>query len=289
MTHLIPVSTGLLEPKHVKAIGGACWVYLWFINRVTKDVQVESADFDGIVLGGQPVAIARISEELGIPYDTCRKHVARLVRSKYITQDKISGLACSYVVKSSKKWLWQRCGNESTATHGRASGHKRSDPTPVVVAPATTDGLGNKETVQVAQNENREEQPSPPGGEVDPRHASLRTEIQKRWLRANPGKPAAPWNGRTASTLKRLLIDNPAWKTEQLEQCINNRFASEMNHAEDPVFWIPRLLSYASGPLDQFNKPKGIRNGNNKAEKLQQSNLAAGDKAITLLQRRMAY
>src|SRR6266566_3888212 len=78
-THFFPVSTGLLTAEHVKAIGAAIWAMLWFINRVTKDLpSLEGGYFDGIVLGGQPVPISRISEELGIPYHTCRKHISRL-------------------------------------------------------------------------------------------------------------------------------------------------------------------------------------------------------------------
>ena len=289
MTYFIPISTGLLEPKHVEAIGEACWEYFWFVNRVTKDEQVEGGDFHGIVLGGRPVPIATISAELGIPYDTCRKHVARLVRSGYISQHKVNGQAWSYIVTRSKKWSRLRDSNNGAPTHGRATVQKRSAPSTVAVVPPTTDALPNKVRVQGTYSENTKDLLTPPSGGVDPRHAPLRTAIQECWLRANPGKPAAPWNGRAGSTLKRFLIDNPAWNTEQLKQCVVNRFNSQVNLADDPMFWIPRLLSYASGPLDQFNKPKGNKNENNKAEQLQQSNLAAGDKAVAILQRRQAY
>ena len=62
------VSAGLLEPKHRAAIAKAICVYLWFMNRVTDDRPKPNANcYDGVVLGGQPVNIRRISAELGIP------------------------------------------------------------------------------------------------------------------------------------------------------------------------------------------------------------------------------
>jgi hypothetical protein len=110
-----PVSAGLLEPKHVRAIDAfSPWpVYLWFLNRVTSDV-ANGDEFDGIVLYGNPVGVGQISAELGIEYRQCRRYISRLKRQGYIAQTKTGTGMCTYLVKKSKKWLWKRNGAAAT-------------------------------------------------------------------------------------------------------------------------------------------------------------------------------
>jgi hypothetical protein len=103
-----PLSTGLLDPRHVKAIGRAVWVYLWFLNRVTKDEQRAVDDFVGIVLNGRPLSIDEIAEELGFDYYACRRDLARLVRAGYIERRKTGAGMFSYGVTKSKRWAWRR-------------------------------------------------------------------------------------------------------------------------------------------------------------------------------------
>ena len=95
-----------------------------------------------------------------------------------------------------------------------------------------------------------------PSAPPDQRHGELAALIQKAWLSKNPDRPTCPWNGRTGTVLSRLLKDNPAWKLEDFALCLANRLDSEVNQAEEPVYWLSKLPSYASGPLNKYNKPK---------------------------------
>lgn len=61
----ITVSNGLLEPKHVKRMGGgAVFLYMWFLDHMTS----VSEDGIGLVLGGKPVISKMIN--LGISHHT---------------------------------------------------------------------------------------------------------------------------------------------------------------------------------------------------------------------------
>lgn len=100
-------------------------------------------------------------------------------------------------------------------------------------------------------------QDSGDGHDIETRHVPIREEIKRSWRLANPGTPAAPWNGRDGAALKKLLSANPEWSVEQFTRCVANRFRSNVNHADLPAEWIPKLISYASSPLDQYKRPIG--------------------------------
>ena len=62
------VSARVLASRHVHAIDAKSpWpIYLWFVNAVTYN-HPNSEIFDGVVLGGKPVAIQQIAQQLGMP------------------------------------------------------------------------------------------------------------------------------------------------------------------------------------------------------------------------------
>ena len=92
MFRMFPLSPGPLEPKHVRAIGGALWVYLWFLNHFTHDEE-----------SGRPISIRQIAADLGIGYHACRRRLARLVRSGYLVQKKTGAGTCIYSVARSQE------------------------------------------------------------------------------------------------------------------------------------------------------------------------------------------
>jgi hypothetical protein len=117
------------------------------------------------------------------------------------------------------------------------------------------------------------EEPSPVGGKVskeetktpDPRHNIVRERFKALWLAharmtAPPGSPApetAPWNGRDAGILSKLLTDNPSWTSKFLTYCLESYYFSEAINGGDPFHLIvPKLTRYSGGPLDRFNRPK---------------------------------
>jgi hypothetical protein len=92
------VKEGLLDPKHVAAIGEAIWIYLFLLNSVTK-VKGE----DGLVFGGAPFSISRVNEKIGkLDRMTYWRHMKRLEKAGYITvQRAMRGLIVT-VTKSYK-------------------------------------------------------------------------------------------------------------------------------------------------------------------------------------------
>jgi hypothetical protein len=142
-----PVSAGLLDPRHVQAIGRAVWVYLWFLNRVTRDEQRGDDDFVGIVLNGRPLSIDEIAEELGFDYYACRRHLARLVKSGYVERRKTGAGMFSYSVKKSKKWAWKR---QTSGARNRPSSscEKQANLFPPTEAPTERKMLSGSEDPQ---------------------------------------------------------------------------------------------------------------------------------------------
>jgi DNA-binding transcriptional ArsR family regulator len=78
-SYRFPVWNGLLESKHVKLIGPALWVFLWCIDKTTKE-----KDGKGIVYGGKPVTFAEIAEDLGVSEKTIQRHIDRLADANYL-------------------------------------------------------------------------------------------------------------------------------------------------------------------------------------------------------------
>lgn len=76
----IYVKNDLLDPKHYKQMGGAVWLYLWLLDRMT------SIDENGVgrVLGGRPVKLAEIKQEVGIHPNTYTNYIERLELHGYI-------------------------------------------------------------------------------------------------------------------------------------------------------------------------------------------------------------
>jgi hypothetical protein len=77
---------------------------------------------------------------------------------------------------------------------------------------------------------------------------------------------ALPSPGRVAAALKQFLVENQRWSIDQITRSIMNRFASDMNPADEPWVWLPYLARYARGPLDKFSRPKARTEGESQRE-----------------------
>lgn len=97
-SHPFYVWSGLLTPKHIKAIGPALAEFLWCINRTTIEV-----DGIGYVLGGKAVTYDEISEELGIPNATVRRHLALLKSEGYVLIERDPAGVRIMVINSKKR------------------------------------------------------------------------------------------------------------------------------------------------------------------------------------------
>jgi hypothetical protein len=102
-TFTIPISNGILTSDHCRDIGPALWVYLWMIDRTTKEVPGEDGQLEGLVLGGAQVRAAVIAADLGLSVRLVHEHIKRL-RAYIRVIPMGEGLPSGYAVMKSKKW-----------------------------------------------------------------------------------------------------------------------------------------------------------------------------------------
>jgi predicted DNA-binding transcriptional regulator len=74
-----PVSSGLLEAKHVEAIGAAVWVFLVLVDWQTGD--------DGLVARGEVIQSQAIAARLGVSDRAVRYHLTTLEAGEYIRRE----------------------------------------------------------------------------------------------------------------------------------------------------------------------------------------------------------
>lgn len=99
-----PVSIGLLEEKHVEAMGIAVWCFLWCINRVTMDKIDQNGERWGQVLGGCRFSHQRIADELGLTLRSVRYQMDCLKTAGYLRITRGQG-GQQVEVRHSIKWL----------------------------------------------------------------------------------------------------------------------------------------------------------------------------------------
>jgi hypothetical protein len=78
-SYRIPVWNGLLEPRHLKRIGPALAMFLWFVDRTTME-----KDGIGTVLRGMPVTTVVLAQSLGCSERNARRVLKRLAKEGYI-------------------------------------------------------------------------------------------------------------------------------------------------------------------------------------------------------------
>ncbi len=102
-TYPIPVSNGIFA--HREKIGSAIWVFLWLVDRTTKEVEASGGHFEGLVLGGSQVRSSLIARDLEIAPRTVHEHIECLCSQGYVRRiDHGPGLSAGYAVQKSKKW-----------------------------------------------------------------------------------------------------------------------------------------------------------------------------------------
>jgi hypothetical protein len=122
-TFAIPISSGLLA--HCQKIGIAVWVFLWMIDRTTKEVATTDGHAEGLVYGGRAIRAQEIGLELEMPTRTIQAHLDRLVAHGYLRRlNRTQGVASGYAVQRSKKW------KPKLSVVGR----EEQDPTPQILA-----------------------------------------------------------------------------------------------------------------------------------------------------------
>ncbi|HEV8189474.1 MAG TPA: hypothetical protein VGP83_17095 [Pyrinomonadaceae bacterium] len=103
-TYRIPISNGIFA--HRKRIGAAIWVFLWLIDKTTKEVEaVDGESMDGLVFGGRPVTMSAVAGDLQMSINGVRDQLSQLLKGGYIRAIQHgAGIANGYAVLNSKKW-----------------------------------------------------------------------------------------------------------------------------------------------------------------------------------------
>lgn len=77
----VPISNTLLENKHFQNMGLAIWLFIWFIDKMTK---IDN-DGNGRVLGGKPITYEEIKDHFDISRRTYNRWVDALRDNGYIS------------------------------------------------------------------------------------------------------------------------------------------------------------------------------------------------------------
>lgn len=94
----IKIWSGLLSDGHTQKIENALWEFIWLVNKVTKE-----ENGIGYVLGGKPIKVEDIKNDLGRSYQTVYRHLQQLKKNGYINIKKAPyGLIIT--VNNSKKF-----------------------------------------------------------------------------------------------------------------------------------------------------------------------------------------
>jgi len=102
-TFIVPVSSGILE--HRARIGASIWVFIWMIDRTTKETPIADGCLEGLVYGGRPIRAQEIAESLQTSRRTVQEHLDHLVAGGYLRRISCGfGVASGYAVQRSKKW-----------------------------------------------------------------------------------------------------------------------------------------------------------------------------------------
>jgi DNA-binding MarR family transcriptional regulator len=108
-----PTYSGLLTPQHKEHIGPALWEFLWLISKTTKEIE-EDGETLGIVLGGIPIKIADIANEIGSSERTVKRNLARLKEYGYLETLRTPHGEV-YKVRKSKKFIKKRSAKNGTS------------------------------------------------------------------------------------------------------------------------------------------------------------------------------
>lgn len=96
--YYISIKKGILEKKHIKAIGKSIWLYLWFLDRMT----VIDENQMGKVLGGKPIIYTDVEPDLGFSQNSYYSQLNNLIKNGYITATRTPYGNTIKVVKAAK-------------------------------------------------------------------------------------------------------------------------------------------------------------------------------------------
>lgn len=184
-SHPIYLWNGILEPKHLKKLGPAFSLFVWLIDRTTKE-----HDGIGAVLGGKPLKAEEIGSSMGVYEQTIRRRLDRLESHGYIER---TLTPYGYVVKVMKSCKFP----------------KRAVSEVVQECPTSQDTGRAEVPDQVVQ-----ECPTCPGKTARPNKSK---QLSKQGRKQKEVQPPAPQPGATDQTLTGFELTAPPEPAEPVE------------------------------------------------------------------------
>jgi hypothetical protein len=125
--------------------------------------------------------------------------------------------------------------------------------------------------------------------EADPRHTPFRLAVMTY---AKFKGVLFVWDGSEARALTTLLRSAPELTLQVFQACLSNRAKSVGTpHGERPRLWLPHVLRYQQGPLNQFGKTMTEArhgNGNGAFKGKTESSIDAAKQAVAIIRGRQA-
>lgn len=76
----ISVSNGLLKDGHRQRMGESVWEFMWLLDHMTR---IDGNGY-GWVLGGKPIKLAELAQDLGVHRSTVSRSLSRLQEEGYV-------------------------------------------------------------------------------------------------------------------------------------------------------------------------------------------------------------
>ncbi len=134
----ITVSNGLLTSDHRERIGASIWEFLWLLDKITKVDDVG----DGWILGGKPINLSDLAEQMGTAEMTVSRNLHRLEDQGYIKLIR-TPYGLSIRVKKAKKRF-----NKNDVSNGKKRSNKDVD-SPNINVESPNENVESNKTVSV--------------------------------------------------------------------------------------------------------------------------------------------
>jgi DNA-binding transcriptional ArsR family regulator len=136
----IGLRDGMLDPKHVRNMGSAVWLYMWLVRKMTR---IDETKRLGYVLGGKPITYEEIDADLGISHRTYDRYVNVLRNHGYIVTNRTPRGLVIAITKAKKSFFVGQKGYANNDASLRSdtpemTHHKASDAPKVAERYATT-------------------------------------------------------------------------------------------------------------------------------------------------------
>ena len=114
--YFVPMPLDLIDPGAISRMGMAVWLYLWCVNRSTRE-----EDGVGWLYGGKAINYAKIASDLGQPIRTLKRWMKKLKDGDYITVEHRQHSFMKIGVRKSVKFAIR--GRREVAPKGIQEGH----------------------------------------------------------------------------------------------------------------------------------------------------------------------